>query len=92
MIQIKGKNVYIFGCHTNTQIMIYLKLNIDNITIILDNDTSKHNKYFYGTNLLCKSPNILNNIDNPKVICYIGNYTEEVKEQLKTINENIEFY
>ena len=83
------EQVYIFGCHTNSQIMVYFNLNITNIRYILDNDTRKHKQYFYGTNLLCKSPEILKDIKNPKIVCYIGNYTSEVIEQLKTINNGI---
>lgn len=83
--------VYIFGCHTNSQIMVYFNLNITNIRYILDNDKSKQQKYLYGTNLLCKPPEILKDIKNPKVICYIGNYTNEVIEQLKNINNSIVF-
>ena len=83
--------VYIFGCHTNSQIMVYFNLNITNIRYILDNDKSKHEQYFYGTYLLCKSPEILKDIKNPKIICYIGNYTSEVIEQLKNINNSIVF-
>lgn len=84
-------HVYIFGCHTNSQIMVYFNLNITNIKYILDNDKSKHDKYFYGTNLLCKSPDILKDIKTPKIICYIGTYMNEVIEQLKIINNSIIF-
>ena len=52
-------------------ILLYMKLNISNITCILDNDTSKQNS-FYGSSLICKSPNIIKEIDNPMIICYIG--------------------
>jgi len=83
--------IYLFGCHTNSQIMVYFNLNTKNIKFILDNDESKHDKYFYGTPLKCKSPNIIKDIKNPKIICYIGTYTNEVKEQLKTINNTIIF-
>ena len=90
--QISDKDsVYLFGCHTNSQMLVYFNLNIKNIIYILDNDLSKHNKYFYGTPLICKSPNILKDIDTPKVICYIGIYSNEVREQLKNINNSIIF-
>jgi hypothetical protein len=90
--KIKNKNnIFLFGCHSNTQFLIYMKLNISNITCILDNDTSKHNKFFYGSSLICKSPNIIKEIDNPMIICYIGSYNKEVQLQLKTINKNVIF-
>lgn len=86
-----NKSIYIFGCHTNSQILIYFGLNISNIQYILDNDENKHNKYFYGTNLLCKSPNIIKDVNNPTIICYIGNYSQEVKTQLSLLNQKILF-
>lgn len=85
------KNIFLFGCHTNTQFLIYFNLNIKNIKCILDNDNSKHNKYFYGSSLLCKAPKIIENIEKPIVICYIGIYSDEVKSQLKDINNDVIF-
>jgi 2-polyprenyl-3-methyl-5-hydroxy-6-metoxy-1,4-benzoquinol methylase len=83
--------IYIFGCQTNTLMLIYFKLNTENVKFILDNDKTKQNKYFYGTNLLCKSPEILSIVNNPYIICYIGEYTNEVKIQLNNINSNITY-
>lgn len=86
-----NSHIYIFGCQTNTLMLIYFKLNTENVKFILDNDKTKQNKYFYGTNLTCKSPEILSTVDNPYVICYIGEYTNEVKIQLNNINNNITY-
>lgn len=86
-----NRPVYLYGCHTNSQILIYLGINTTNIKYILDNDTSKHDKYFYGTGLLCKSPEVIKEIESPIVICYIGNYSQEVKTQLLGINNQVVF-
>ena len=83
------KDIFIFGCHTNTQAIIYLGLDLKNINYILDNDKDKQEKYFFGTKLFCKNPSILKEIIQPIVIINIGIYTEEVKKQLKNINNNI---
>jgi hypothetical protein len=85
-------NVFLFGCHTNTQLLLYMKLNVSNIKYILDNDESKQDKYFYGSTLICKSPNIIEKLKNPIVICHIGAYTDEVKVQLKSINSSVLFF
>ena len=86
------KNIFIFGCHQNSQILLHFGLNSENIVCILDNDKNKQGKYFYGTNLLCKSPDIISNIEEPIVICHIGVYTKEVKIQLDKMNKKIIWY
>ena len=82
------KNIYIFGCHSNNQALLYLGINTENIKNILDNDSSKHDKYYYGYPLIVKSPGIIKDIENPIVICHAGFYSEEIKKQLLKINPN----
>ena len=84
--KIKDKKIYIFGCHSNTQAMLYFGLNINNVKYILDNDKGKWDKKLYGYQLQCKSPEIIKNIEEPIVICNVGPYTNEIKKQLREIN------
>ena len=84
-------DVYIFGCFINTQAMIYFGLNTSYIRYLLDNDERKQDKYYYGCELICKSPCILKDTENPLVICHMGEYTKEIKNQLFEINPNINF-
>ena len=82
-------HVYIFGCHSNTQSMLYFGLNIKNIKFILDNDTEKWNKKLYGYQLICKNPEIIKEINEPFVICNVGVYTNEIKKQLLSLNKTV---
>jgi len=82
-------NIYLFACHPNSQFLLNMGLNIINIHFILDNDESKHDKILYGTKLVCKSPNIISNLNNPIVICPPSPYLQEITSQLKSINKNI---
>lgn len=89
-IQIHDKqNVYIFGCHSNTQSMLYFGLNIKHINVILDNDPVKWDKKLYGYSLICKDPKIIKNDQQPIVICNVGVYTNEIKKQLYELNKNV---
>jgi 2-polyprenyl-3-methyl-5-hydroxy-6-metoxy-1,4-benzoquinol methylase len=85
------KSVYIFGCHSNTQAMLYFGLNSQKIKCILDNDSTKWNKKIYGYHLLCNSPEIIKDEKDVIVICNIGPYANEVKKQLIEINSYIIF-
>tara|TARA_Y100000389_G_scaffold17003_1_gene14923 strand:- start:1308 stop:2411 length:1104 start_codon:yes stop_codon:yes gene_type:complete len=75
-------NYFIFGCHFRTQAYLHMGLNPKYFEYILDNDTNKQNKYFYGTELECKSVDILKSYDRPIVFVDIATYTNEVKKQL----------
>lgn len=82
----KNKNIFLFGAHVFSQYLLCLGLNEDKILYILDNDKTKQYQRLYGTNLNVRSPNILKNLKNPLVIIKAGVYNEEIKKQIKTIN------
>ena len=79
--------VYIFGASYNSQIILALGLNQENIYGIVDNCVDKHNKYLYGYNLKIFSPYILKDT-NSIVILKNGYYIEEIKSQILDINSN----
>ena len=87
---INKKDIYIFGCHSNSHAMLYFGLNTERIKYILDNDPMKNEKKMYGFELVCKKPDIISNDENPIVICNVGPYTEEIKKQLLEINKNVQ--
>jgi 2-polyprenyl-3-methyl-5-hydroxy-6-metoxy-1,4-benzoquinol methylase len=82
----KRENVFIFGAHIFSQMILFNGLNKKNVLGILDNDSKKNNNYLYGTKLKCFSPNILKNFYSPKVILRAGSYNKEIKKQLLLIN------
>ena len=49
---------------------------------ILDNDTNKHGKRLYGTNLKVFSPSLLKKEINPVLILKAGVYNEEIKNDI----------
>lgn len=89
--QINYKRMYIFGGNSSTQILLKLlkPLSFD-IIYILDNANIKENKYLYGFDYLVKKPNILKNESRECVILvFTGSYIEEIKNQIKLINDKI---
>jgi SAM-dependent methyltransferase len=89
IIEKTNKPVYIFGASYNTQLLLTMDINKDKIIGILDNCKNKHNKYLYGYDLKIYSPEIVKN-NECIVIVKAGYYSNEIKEQLKIINKNIE--
>ena len=53
---------------------------------ILDNDSNKHGKRLYGTDLVVKSPEIIKDINKPTIILRAGVYNDEIREQILFIN------
>ena len=58
---------------------------------ILDNSSIKQNNFLYGTNLLIKKPDFIKDKGKIIILCHMGSYTEEIKEQLIKINSQVEF-
>ncbi len=77
---------YLFGAHIFSQFLIVLGLSTNKIKFILDNSIPKQNKRLYGTDLIVKSPKILEKEKAPTVILRAANYSAEIK---KDIIENI---
>ena len=83
--------VYLYGAHFPAQLLLSLGLEESNIEGILDNSNDKIGKKLYGTNLQVYSPKILEN-QQAYVICYMGSYTKEIKDDiLKNINDEVIF-
>lgn len=86
--QIDYKRVYIFGANSSTQIL--LKFLKNNIVCVLDNANIKENKYLYGFDYLVKKPQILEEENEECVVLvFTGSYIDEIKDQLKSINNKI---
>jgi len=73
-----SKKFYIFGAHVNTQFLVNLGLDTNNIICLLDNSDFKQNKRLYGTNLLVKKPSVLEDDFEAVVIVDTGKYNEEI--------------
>jgi len=80
---------FIFGAHIFTQFLIYLGLDTNKITYILDNSLQKKNLRLYGSDLIVKNPEILKEFKSPLVIAKVGQYQKEVENQLRTINSKV---
>jgi len=91
--EIKNHNgeIYIFGAHIFSQNLIFNGLDRSNIKYILDNDPDKQNQILYGTNIEVKSPNIIKENKNPLIILRAAAYNDEIKEGIKSINQNSKF-
>ena len=84
------ENVYLYGCHISSQFMINQGLDMTKVQFLLDNSESKIGNKLYGTNLITKSPEYIKDIQSPVVIVnHMSIYADEIKKQLKTINESV---
>lgn len=73
---------YIFGAHIFSQYLISLGLNIEKIQSLLDNSTHKQGKRLYGTSLSVLSPEELKGKEYLGIILPMGNYEDEIIQQL----------
>lgn len=81
--------IYIFGAHIFTQALLTFGLDQSKILGILDNSIGKQNKRLYGTNFRVFSPLEIKNQDNVIVILKASHYQEEIRSQLKYLNNQI---
>lgn len=75
-------NVYLFGAHIFSQMLLNFGLQEKKIRRILDNDTLKQGKRLYGTSLLTVSPEEIKGEEKPLVILNAGAYSEEIKQDI----------
>ncbi len=86
------KENWIFGASNLSQPLFMYGLEEDYFKGVLDNSPLKHNKRLYGTNLICRKPEeiVNSNKDDLRVFLNLAHYNQEVFEQLKNLNPNIE--
>jgi ubiquinone/menaquinone biosynthesis C-methylase UbiE len=85
--------VYLFGAHVFSQILVAFGLNIESVVCVLDNDSNKWERRLYGTSLDVTSPEILRNKKAPKVILKAGPYNQEIRNGiLQKINPTTVFW
>lgn len=90
--EIRGQsNVYIFGAHAQAQYLIGFGLETESIVAILDNDKNKHGKRLYGTEKFVFGPQNLAGKEKPIVIVRAGTFTQEIVEQIRSINPTARF-
>lgn len=77
-------NIYLFGAHIFSQMLIAHGLQTEKIKNVLDNDIRKQDKRLYGSNLFVKSPSVLKDEKEPIVILKTGIYDAEIKKEILT--------
>lgn len=82
---------FLFGAHVFSQTLFSMGLK-SKVNCILDNDKNKQGKRLYGTDLIVKDPSIISDYKYPKVILRAGVYTDEIRQQLLSINPNVKVY
>ncbi|HEX8965919.1 MAG TPA: methyltransferase domain-containing protein [Patescibacteria group bacterium] len=80
--------VYLFGAHVFSQMLIYRGIS-KKVIAVLDNSAIKQGKRLYGTNKIILSPEVIRSYEHPTVVLRIGSYQNEVREQLRKINRNV---
>lgn len=86
---IKNKEIYCFGAHVFTQMLINFGLDVKKIKSILDNDPNKIGNYLYGTTLKINSPSVIKDDDHPIILLRVAQYKDEIIEGLYKHNSNI---
>ena len=85
------KDVFLFGAHIFSQVILHLLNEKEKIKGVLDNDKNKINKYLNGSNLKVYKPSILKKYNEPYVYMRVGAYAGEIKKQVLTINKKTKF-
>jgi 2-polyprenyl-3-methyl-5-hydroxy-6-metoxy-1,4-benzoquinol methylase len=85
----EGDDVFLFGAHIFSQILLKMGLEQVNIISILDNSPLKIGKRLYGFEHTISSPEIISKYKKPIVVLHAGSYQEEIKNQLTKINQNV---
>jgi len=83
------KQIYCFGAHIFTQILIACGLNTNCIKGILDNDPNKVGKFLYGTNIKVYNPSVISNDESPIVIVRVAQYKDEIVDSLIANNSSL---
>ncbi len=85
------KENWIFGASNFTQPLFMYGLDEKIFKGVMDNSPLKHNKRLYGTSLICKKPSdIVDGKNQVRIFLNIGQYNEEVKEQLLVMDSKVE--
>ena len=84
--------IYLFGAHIFTQMLIAAGLDTIKIEKILDNAHHKAGKRLYGTNLMVQPPSIIRatliSREPVLIIAAVGEYFSEIESQLHALNPN----
>jgi TFIIF-interacting CTD phosphatase-like protein len=80
-----------FGAHVFSQVLFCCGVDQKRIEAILDNSAFKIGKRLYGTNLIVQSPNIVKDLGECRVVLPPSVYSDEIKSQLKSINQDVRF-
>lgn len=88
------KPFYLFGAHafSITFIRYLSSKQTRKIKCVLDNEPTKVNRRLSGTELIVKNPEEISGDVQPIVLVYMGAYTSEIINQLKSINSNVLIY
>jgi len=88
----EDKENWIFGASNFTQPLFVYGLEESYFKGVLDNSQLKHNKRLYGTTLICKKPEeiLIHDGKRKRVFLNLGYYNNEVLEQIKNINSEVE--
>lgn len=83
-----NRNIYLFGCHIFSQMVLECGLNENKVKGILDNDINKQGDMLYGTDIPVYSPEVVREMEDVFILVKCGIYSIEIARQLKCINPN----
>jgi len=85
-------DLFLFGAHAASQLLISFGLDMNKIICVLDNDINKQGSRLYGTNFICKSPKEALLRKSPTVILRSGVFSSDISQEIiNTINKDTKF-
>lgn len=85
--------IYLFGAHIFSQILIGMGLNLEKINFCLDNSIGKNGKRLYGTKFMVVKPSeLLRPGRKQLVVGAVATYEKEIRNQILELNSDAEIY
>ena len=82
-------DAYLYGASLFGQALLSFGLTEMHLKGVLDNSKSKNGERLYGSNLVVRAPEELSSTEPVTVVMRMGPYQNEIRKQLKRINQNI---
>jgi 2-polyprenyl-3-methyl-5-hydroxy-6-metoxy-1,4-benzoquinol methylase len=82
-------DAYLYGASLFGQALLSFGLKEKRFKGVLDNSKSKNGERLYGSNLVVMAPEELSSTESVTVVMRMGPYQNEIREQLKRINQKI---
>ncbi|MFC1544738.1 class I SAM-dependent methyltransferase [Gemmatimonadota bacterium] len=89
-----GKKTFVFGANSSTQVLMSLPVMREvKVEAILDNSELKQGQYLAGSGIPVRNPVLLKDLEDAAscvVVIFMGAYTNEICQQINSLNPDLE--